>query len=110
MNQTVNPNVSEVAEVLAGIPAGGGGENENVRQCYPTGSGTWHTAEMALCVEGRGRNPIRGSRPSRDEKRAQGEGTGSARRPAEPGAGFFQRCLAAHRGTTPEARADFRAG
>jgi transposase-like protein len=35
---------------------------------------------------------------------------GSAARPAELGVGFFQRCLAAHRGTTLEERRDFRAG
>src|SRR5271168_1651478 len=111
MNQTVNPNVSEMAEVLAGIPAGGGGEDENVCQCQPTGSGTWHSQKMAVPVEGgRRRLSIRTSGGGRRERPTQSKRSGSARRQAEFRAGFFQRCLAAHRGTTPEARRDFRCG
>src|SRR5271165_7241227 len=111
MNQTVNPDVSKVAEVLAGVPAGCAGKDEDVRQCYPAGSGAGHSAQVAVRREGRrGGRPTPSSGRGRYERRAQSEGPGSARGPAEPGAGFFQRCLAAHRATTPEARRDFRAG
>jgi hypothetical protein len=53
MNRTVNPNVSEVAEVLAGVPAGCFGKDEDVRQCYPASSGAGHSAQVAVRMEGR---------------------------------------------------------
>ena len=72
MNQTVNPHVSEVAEVLAGVSAGCSGEDEDVRECHSTGAGTRHSAQMAVPVEGRCvRREIRSAGRSKFQRRAR---------------------------------------
>jgi uncharacterized protein (TIGR02391 family) len=55
MNQKVTPYVSEVAKILAGVPAGCVREDEEVRQRHAVGSRTRHPPQMVVPME-RGRS------------------------------------------------------
>ena len=117
MNRTVNPYVSEMAKVPAGIPAGSSQSNEDLRQCVKIGAGAWSQSQVPLSLEAARGGIDRGGRESRpglaaygsDRSRqsggavapAEGAGVGVVDCSAESGAGFFQGCLAARK-TDPE--------
>ena len=117
MNGTVNPNVSELPKVLAGVPARSVGKDEALRECVRVGARVGHSAQVVVRVEegGRAEATQTGGSPRAESAggatvAAAAGGTGSTHGTAELGTGFFQGCLAAHRGATAEARAEYRSG
>jgi putative transposase len=121
-------NNGEVAKVPARVPAGGFRADEDLRQRVGVGTGAGDSAQMALQVEREGawlvrRGDVTGSgrvgpggggtaayTAARYATAQTGAGAGVDGGPAEPEDRFFQRCLAANRATTAEARRDNRVG
>jgi putative transposase len=107
-----DPQVSkrQQEEISGGVSAKSSGAVEDNRKRVSVSPRTGHPPKVAVPVAGRGRNDPEARGSARVGRHAdKGGGVGARRRPASAGTRFFQRCLAANRGTAAEARRDFRA-